>query len=289
MKELKCEIAEFLAKMFNLSSQTIMESGARNITTVSPIHKQGSREIHCVFRLCLKVLAKIFVSEEMDDRAYGSTLHPEVFLGPEFVPLLMFTEKIWVVAVSSQCQTQMQNLVLVLVEPREVSTEPSIEHIHAPFDGILSLIRFKANFKDKIREARNCVTQKNPSVTVPPKNNDILPKIKDCHEQLAVDLISNQKKSKIRPGQEDTAQIKQPSSPELWRSSKDCTCCEEDEDQEERIPKDPRPNSRRGMSGSELGRTRGWINLGLDRPYYKIVEPLPKSTHIVCFPLGLWA
>lgn len=36
------------------------------------------------FSEVLKVPAKIFDSVEMDDWAYGSTLHPDVFQGPEF-------------------------------------------------------------------------------------------------------------------------------------------------------------------------------------------------------------
>lgn len=45
VKELKCEIAELLAKMCNLSLQGVTESGGWNINIANPIHRQGSREV----------------------------------------------------------------------------------------------------------------------------------------------------------------------------------------------------------------------------------------------------
>lgn len=45
-KELKCEIAELLAKVCNLSLQGVTESsGARNIAIANPIHTLGSGEV----------------------------------------------------------------------------------------------------------------------------------------------------------------------------------------------------------------------------------------------------
>lgn len=42
VKELKCEIAELLAKMRNLSLQAATESGTWKVATLSPIHEWGS-------------------------------------------------------------------------------------------------------------------------------------------------------------------------------------------------------------------------------------------------------
>ncbi|KAJ7418151.1 hypothetical protein BTVI_30441 [Pitangus sulphuratus] len=47
-----------------------------------------------------------------------------------------------------------------------------------------------------------------------------------------------------RPGPEGITQTQQPSNPEFWRSSKDCACSEEDEDEEEGVPKTPDPISK---------------------------------------------
>ncbi|KAJ7405956.1 hypothetical protein BTVI_67139 [Pitangus sulphuratus] len=77
----------------------------------------------------------------------------------------------------------------------------------------------------------------------------------------AEDLGLGQKSQGVgNPGPENITQ--QPSSPELWRSSKDCMCCEEGEDEKEEGPTCPQTRFPKGRIGvqnrPELGSGQSW-------------------------------
>ncbi|KAJ7400138.1 Translin-associated protein X [Pitangus sulphuratus] len=95
--------------------------------------------------------------------------------------------------------------------------------------------------------------------------------VKAVEVKVCITMNVELQKNTLRPGLEDITQTQRPLSPELWRNSKDCMCFEEDEDEEEGVPK----GSVEGQNGAEPGVDRS----GIDGPYYKIIEPLSGCVH----------